>query len=112
VIGVLFLTGCGFFRGSPWSDDASYPMVSYEEIHDRCGGLHPPDHCVLTRWDDEYYYFEWRRVVQPATMKTVDGSGKVRIKEFDRKNGAPLERERGVIGKEDLSRQLYNAGVP
>ena len=111
VFSVLVLAGCGFLRRGG-DRPAAYPLVSYEEVHERSGGLHPPDHCALARWDDQYYYFEWRRVVEPATMKTVEGSGKVPVEEFDRKNGTGLERSPGIIGKEDLSRQLYNAGVP
>jgi len=88
-----------------------YPVVSFELVHGRAGGLHPPDHVALTRWDEQYYYFEWRRIVEPATMKTRDGSGRVPVKEFDAKNGKPLERQGGIIGKEDLNGQLYNAGV-
>ena len=107
----ILLAGCGLFRKSD-GEVVYYPEVSYEVVHDRSGGLQPSDHCVLARWDDKYYYFEWRQIVEPATLKTVDGSGRVPIKEFDRKNGQALERKLGVIGKEDTNRQLYNAGVP
>ena len=44
-------------------------------------------------------------------MKTTEGAGKVRVKEFDRKNGSALERRYGILGKEDLNGQLYNAGA-
>ena len=44
-------------------------------------------------------------------MKTVEGAGKVPVKEFDRKNGRELERRYGILGKEDFNGQLYNAGV-
>ena len=40
----------------------------------------------------------------------VEGT-KVAIDDFDRKNGRPLERKIGIIGKEDLNGQLYNAGA-
>jgi len=111
VLCTVLLVGCGLFR---WKsrDTVQYPKVSYEVVHDRSGGLQPPDHCVLARGDEKYYYFEWRQIVEPATMKTLDGSGRVPVKEFDRKNGAPLERKLGILGKEDTNRQLYNAGVP
>lgn len=80
-------------------------------VHDRAGGLQPQDHVVLTRWDEKFYYFEWRYITEPATMKTAEGSGRVRVKEFDKKNGRPLERKKGVVGKEDFNGQLYNAGI-
>ncbi len=44
-------------------------------------------------------------------MKTSEGAGRVPVREFDRKNGKSLERKIGVIGKEDLNGQLYNAGI-
>ena len=87
-----------------------FPTLSYEVIQDRAGGLQPADHLALARWDDEFYYFEWREIVEPATMKTMEGYGRVPVKEFDAKNGRPLERTVGVVGKEDLNGQLYNAG--
>ena len=43
-------------------------------------------------------------------LKTKEGAGRVEVEEFDRKNGRPLERKIGIIGKEDLNGQLYNAG--
>jgi hypothetical protein len=44
-------------------------------------------------------------------MKTREGAGRVAVREFDQKNGRPLERKLGIIGKEDLNGQLYNAGA-
>ncbi|MFP6859677.1 MAG: hypothetical protein VCA73_20560 [Roseibacillus sp.] len=106
---LLLLPGCSFFKKRRTPNP--YPVVSFEVVHDRAGGLQPHDHVVLTRWDDKFYYFEWRRIIEPATLKTTDGAGRVAVREFDRKNGKPLERKLGVVGKEDLNGQLYNAGV-
>ncbi len=105
---LLALPGCFLFKKR--SADP-YPVVSFEQIHDRAGGLQPRDHVALTKWDKKYYYFEWRRIVEPATLKTREGSGRVAVKEFDRKNGRALERRYGILGKEDLNGQLYNAGA-
>lgn len=105
---LLTLPGCFLFkkhRPNP------YPVVSFEVVHDRAGGLQPQDHVALTKWDDTYYYFEWRRILEPATMKTRQGAGRVTVREFDQKNGRPLKRTLGIIGKEDLNGQLYNAGA-
>ena len=44
-------------------------------------------------------------------MKTSEGAGRVPVREFDRKNGQALERRYGILGKEDLNGQLYNAGI-
>jgi hypothetical protein len=44
-------------------------------------------------------------------MKTSEGAGRVTVREFDQKNGRPLKRTLGIIGKEDLNGQLYNAGA-
>ena len=104
---LLLLPGCSYFK-KHHADP--YPVVSFERVHDRAGGLQPQDHVALAKWDETYYYFEWRRIVEPATMKTRDGSGRVEVREFDRKNGRGLERRVGIIGKEDLNGQLYNAG--
>lgn len=114
LITVLLVAGCGLlkhgFRGKGKGADP-FPVVPYEAVQSRAGGLHPPDHVALAKWDDEYYYFEWRKIVEPATMKTENGSGKVPVREFDAKNGQPLERGIGIVGKEDHNGQLYNAGV-
>lgn len=108
---LLLASGCGFFPFKKRSPPDPYPVVPYEVVHDRAGGLQPQDHVALARWDDAYYYFEWRRIVEPATMKTTEGAGRVPVKEFDRKNGRSLERKVGVVGKEDYNGQLYNAGA-
>ncbi|MEO1834143.1 MAG: hypothetical protein ABGZ49_01505 [Akkermansiaceae bacterium] len=105
---LLLLPCCGLFKKR---HPNPYPVVAFEVVHDRAGGLQPQDHVALANWDDSYYYFEWRRIIEPATMKTSEGAGRVSIKEFDRKNGKPLDRAPGVIGKEDLNGQLYNAGA-
>jgi hypothetical protein len=109
LITIVLITGCGLFKRGTNPDP--FPHVSFETILERAGGLHPPDHVALTRWDDQFYYFEWRKIVEPASMKTKDGNGRVSVDEFDRKNGQPLERRVGIVGKEDLNGQLYNAGV-
>ncbi|NIP95510.1 MAG: hypothetical protein GWO24_19525 [Akkermansiaceae bacterium] len=110
ILSVIFLlAGCGLFKKRRLPDP--YPVVSFGVVHDRAGGLQPSDHVALTKWDDKYYYFEWRQIVEPATIKTVEGAGRVSIREFDQKNGKPLERRVGIIGKEDFNGQLYNAGV-
>ncbi len=49
--------------------------------------------------------------MEPATLKTREGAGRVPVKEFDRKNGRALDRKYGILGKEDLNGQLYNAGA-
>ena len=108
ILTLLTLPGCFLFkkrRANP------YPVVSFEVVHARAGGLQPQDHVALAKWDDSYYYFEWRRILEPATMKTGEGQGRVAVREFDRKNGRPLERKFGILGKEDLNGQLYNAGA-
>lgn len=105
---LLLLPGCFLLKRRP---PDPYPVVPFEVVHDRAGGLQPQDHVALARWDETYYYFEWRRIVEPASMKTRDGAGRVKVREFDRKNGKPLERQIGIIGKEDLNGQLYNAGA-
>ena len=105
---ILALPGCFLFKKRP---PDPYPVISFEIVQDRAGGLQPQDHVALARWDESYYYFEWRRIVEPATMKTSEGAGRVPVREFDRKNGKSLERKIGVIGKEDLNGQLYNAGI-
>ena len=105
---LLTLPGCFLFmehRPIP------YPVVSFDVGLNRAGGLQPQDHVALTKWDDTYYYFEWRRILEPATMKTSEGAGRVTVREFDQKNGRPLKRTLGIIGKEDLNGQLYNAGA-
>ena len=112
------LCGCGllpkfsFWKQAPPAPApvAGWPVLSFEVVQDRAGGLQPADHLALARWDEQYYYFEWREIVEPSTMKTAEGYGRVPIAEFDRKNGRPLERKIGIIGKEDLNGQLYNAG--
>ncbi|MBQ98713.1 MAG: hypothetical protein CMP30_12055 [Roseibacillus sp.] len=105
---LLSLPGCFIFnKRSP----SPYPEVTFELIHDRAGGLQPQDHVALAKWDDKYYYFQWRRILEPATMKLSEGAGKVPVREFDRKNGSALERRYGILGKEDLNGQLYNAGA-
>ena len=106
---VLFcLPGCFIFNKRTTS---LYPEVPFELIPDRAGGVQPQDHVALAKWDDKYYYFQWRRILEPATMKTSEGAGKVPVREFDRKNGQELERRYGIVGKEDLNGQLYNAGA-
>ncbi|MBB80927.1 MAG: hypothetical protein CMN02_08040 [Roseibacillus sp.] len=105
---LLSLSGCFTVNKRSASP---YPEVAFELIQDRAGGLQPQDHVALAKWDDKYYYFQWRRILEPATMKTVEGAGKVPVKEFDRKNGRELERRYGILGKEDFNGQLYNAGV-
>ena len=107
ILALLALPGCFLFKKRPSNP---YPVVSFEVIQARAGGLQPQDHVALAKWDNSYYYFEWRRILEPATMKTREGEGRVPVKEFDRKNGRPLERKFGIIGKEDLNGQLYNAG--
>lgn len=109
LFGIFLIAGCGFFTRGRQADP--YPVVSFETVMERAGGLHPPDHVALARWDEQFYYFEWRKILEPATMKTTEGSGRVPVGEFDRKNGQPLERKVGIVGKEDLNGQLYNAGV-
>ena len=104
---LLLLPGCNLFKKPP----DPYPVVSFELVHTRAGGLQPQDHVALAKWDESYYYFEWRRIIEPATMRTREGAGRVEVKEFDPKNGKPLERKIGIIGKEDLNGQLYNAGA-
>ncbi|HJM65485.1 MAG: hypothetical protein QF405_01480 [Roseibacillus sp.] len=105
---LLTLPGCFLFKKR---HPNPYPVVSFEVVHARAGGLQPQDHVALARWDETYYYFEWRRILEPATMKTREGAGRVAVREFDQKNGRPLERKLGIIGKEDLNGQLYNAGA-
>ena len=113
ILSLLALPGCFLFKkrsADPYPVDP-YPVVSFEQIHNRAGGLQPRDHVALTKWDNKYYYFEWRRIVEPATLKTREGAGRVPVKEFDRKNGRTLDRKYGILGKEDLNGQLYNAGA-
>jgi hypothetical protein len=105
---LLTLPGCFLFKKR---HPNPYPVVSFEVVHARAGGLQPQDHVALARWDETYYYFEWRRLRERATMKTREGAGRVAVREFDQKNGRPLERKLGIIGKEDLNGQLYNAGA-
>lgn len=109
ILPALLLAGCGLFKKDKGT--SSYPLVTYEDIQSKAGGLHPPDHVALAKWDERFYYFEWRKIVVPATMRTVEGSGRVSVSEFDKKNGQPLERKVGIVGKEDLNGQLYNAGA-
>ena len=78
VLSAVLFAGCGLFRHKS-GHALNYPLVSYEVIHDRSGGLFPSDHCALARWDDKYYYFEWRQITEPATMKTAVGSGRVKV---------------------------------
>ena len=113
IFSLLALPGCFLFKkrsAGPYPV-VPYPVVSFEQIHERAGGLQPRDHVALTKWDKKYYYFEWRRIVEPATLKTREGAGRVPVKEFDRKNGRALDRKYGILGKEDLNGQLYNAGA-
>lgn len=111
IFALISLPGCSLFSFFGSDSDDPYPVTSFETIHYRAGGLQPQDHVALASWDEDYYYFEWRSITEPATMKTAEGSGRVKIKEFDKKNGRSLERKKGVIGKEDFNGQLYNAGV-
>ncbi|MEC9054444.1 MAG: hypothetical protein VX633_04015, partial [Verrucomicrobiota bacterium] len=88
-----------------------YPVVCVGQIHDPAGGLQPRAHGARTTWDKKNYYLAGRRIVEPATLKTREGAGRVLIKEFDRKNGRTLDRKYGILGKEELNGQLYNAGA-